>query len=50
MKDPIFDQVKQINCEPSADGYGQILRFRRGDRLSFQAFADAQFTVDQILG
>jgi len=40
----------EVYREPSADGYGQILRFRRGDGLSFQAFADVQFTVDQILG
>ena len=40
----------EVYREPRADGYGQRLRFRRGDGLSFQAFADAQFTVDQILG
>lgn len=43
-------EAVQIYREPSASGYQQLQTFRRGQSVSFQAFTDIQFTVDQLLG
>ncbi len=43
-------ETVQVYREPSATGYQQVQTFRRGQALSFQAFTDLQFTVEQFLG
>lgn len=43
-------EAVQIYRDPSAAGYQQLQTFRRGQSISFQAFTDIQFTVDQLLG
>jgi Uma2 family endonuclease len=43
-------EVVQIYREPSEAGYLQLQTFRRGQAISFQAFTDVQFSVDQLLG
>lgn len=43
-------ETVQVHCEPSAAGYQQVQIFRRDQSLSFQAFSDVQFTVEQMLG
>jgi Uma2 family endonuclease len=43
-------EAVQIYRDPSAAGYQQLQTFRRGQAISFQAFTDIQFTVDQLLG
>ena len=40
----------EVYREPNASGYQSIQTFDRGQFLSFQAFTDVQFQVDQILG
>ena len=43
-------EAVQMYREPGATGYQQMQTFRRGQSLTFQAFTDVQFTVDQLLG
>lgn len=43
-------EAVQIYREPSASGYQQLQTFHRGQAISFQAFTDIQFMVDQLLG
>jgi Uma2 family endonuclease len=43
-------EAVQVYREPSEAGYQQLQTFRRGQAISFQAFTNIQFTVDQLLG
>jgi Uma2 family endonuclease len=43
-------EAVQVHRVPSSTGYQQVQTFRRGQSLSFQAFTDVQFTVEQFLG
>lgn len=43
-------EAVQVWREPSALGYQQVQTFRRGQAIASQAFADAQFKVDWLLG
>jgi Uma2 family endonuclease len=42
-------EAVQVHREPSATNYQKVQTFRRGQLLTFQAFPDAQFTVDQFV-
>jgi len=35
---------------PTADGYQQVVRFERGQRLTPEAFPDLMVTVEDLLG
>jgi Uma2 family endonuclease len=42
--------VVEVYRAPSPEGYGEILTFRRGDRIAPLAFPDLQIDIDAILG
>ncbi|NMG07555.1 Uma2 family endonuclease [Brasilonema sp. UFV-L1] len=46
----INEQCVEVFSEPTADGYQNVQKFRRGESLAIQAFGDVKISVDEILG
>ncbi|WP_017718792.1 Uma2 family endonuclease [Kamptonema formosum] len=40
----------EVHRHPSGEGYGEVLKCRRGESAVVGAFADVSFTVDEVLG
>jgi Uma2 family endonuclease len=40
----------EVYRHPSGEGYGEVLKCRRGESAVVGAFADVSFTVDEVLG
>lgn len=46
----INKQCVEVFSKPTADGYQNVQKFRRGESLAIQAFGDVKIFVDEILG
>ena len=49
LLDLTADRV-EVYRAPAADGYQQVVRFERGQRLTPEAFPDLMVTVEDLLG
>jgi Uma2 family endonuclease len=49
LLDLTADRV-EVYRAPTADGYQQVVRFERGQRLTPEAFPDLMVTVENLLG
>lgn len=46
----ISEQCLEVYRTPSAEGYQEIQKLQRGQKISLQEFPDIEITVDEILG
>ena len=42
-------EVVEVYQRPSSDGYGEVRSFRRGERISPEAFPDLTLSVEEVL-